>query len=210
MPTETITIDTTAIIIGICFALAAYMIGSLSTAVIYAKIFKLPDPRTAGSGNAGATNILRLAGKKAALFVLVGDVLKGIIPVFIAKLFLLSPLWIGVVACATLLGHFYPIFFGFKGGKGAATAGGICFALSWPFGLAVFAVWAFVILITRTSSLGALAASSASPILAYVMVDWQTAVLMVVIALLVIWKHRNNIQRLREGTEPTIDTGSSH
>jgi acyl phosphate:glycerol-3-phosphate acyltransferase len=209
MPTETITIDTTTIIIGICFALAAYMIGSLSSAVIYCKIFKLPDPRTAGSGNPGATNVLRLAGKKAAICVLLGDVLKGIIPVFIAKLFFLSPVWIGVVAVATLLGHLYPIFFGFKGGKGVATAGGICMGLSWPFGLAVLAIWVFIALITRISSLAALTASGAAPILAYVMVDWQTALLMVVIALLIIWKHRENIQRLREGTEPKIDTSST-
>ncbi len=205
MPTETLTIDTTTLMLAVIFAVAAYLIGSLSSAVIYCKIFNLPDPRKSGSGNPGATNILRLAGKKAAFIVLLGDVLKGALPVLIAKLLFINPLWVGLAAVATLLGHFYPIFFGFHGGKGVATAGGICLALSWPFGLAVLAIWLFVALITRTSSIGALAASGASPILAYIMVNWETAALMVVMALLIIWKHRGNIQRLREGTEPKIN-----
>jgi glycerol-3-phosphate acyltransferase PlsY len=209
MPTDTTTLTTAALTIGIIIIIAAYLIGSLSSAVIYCKIFKLPDPRDAGSGNPGATNVLRIAGKGAALVVLLGDVLKGAIPVLLAKLFGLGPWLIGLTALAAFLGHLYPVFFRFQGGKGVATAGGICFALSWPFGLALVAIWLFIVIITRISSLGALAASGAAPILAYILVDWQIAVIMVLIALLVIWKHQGNIQRLREGTEPKIGEKSS-
>lgn len=202
MSTETVT--TGSISIGIIIIIAAYLMGSLSSAVIYCKIFNLPDPRTQGSGNPGTTNVLRMAGKWAALAVLIGDVAKGAIPVLLAKLFDLGPWMIGLTACAALLGHLFPIFFRFQGGKGVATAAGICLALSWPFGLAVIAVWIFVVAITRTSSLGALAASGAAPILAYLLIDWQIAVLTIFISLLVIWKHQSNIKRLREGTEPKI------
>lgn len=203
MSTST-TLSTALLTISLIIIVAAYLMGSLSSAVIYCRIFKLPDPRTQGSGNPGATNVLRVAGKGAALVVLLGDVLKGALPVLLAKLFELGPWFIGLTALAAFLGHLYPIFFRFQGGKGVATAAGICLALNWPFGLAMIAIWLFIIAITRISSLGALAASGAAPILAYLLIDWQIAVIMILIALLVTWKHQTNIQRLREGTEPKI------
>ncbi|MFI4955040.1 MAG: glycerol-3-phosphate 1-O-acyltransferase PlsY, partial [Gammaproteobacteria bacterium] len=206
---NTATLSTATLTIGIIIIVAAYLIGSLSSAVIYCKIFKLPDPRTQGSGNPGATNVMRIAGKGAAVVVLLGDVLKGAIPVLLAKLFELNPWFIGLTALAAFLGHLYPIFFRFEGGKGVATAVGICLALSWPFGLAVSAIWLFTVAITRVSSLGALAASGAAPVLAYILIDWQIAVIMILIALLIAWKHQGNIQRLREGTEPKIGEKAS-
>jgi len=202
--TVTSSLSTTTISIGVILIIAAYLMGSLSSAIIYCRLRGLPDPRTIGSGNPGVTNILRMDGKFAAFCVLVGDVLKGVIPVLLAKLFELNPWLIGLTACAVLLGHLYPVFFRFQGGKGVATAAGICLALNWPFGLAVIFIWLLVVIVTRTSSLGALAAAAAAPVLAYILIDWEVASLILAISALLIWRHQPNIERIRAGTEPKI------
>jgi glycerol-3-phosphate acyltransferase PlsY len=198
------TLSLATLSIGIILIIAAYLMGSLSSAIIYCKLRGLPDPRTVGSGNPGVTNILRMDGKVAAFCVLVGDVLKGVIPVLLAKLFELNPWIIGLTACAALLGHLYPVFFRFQGGKGVATAAGVCLALNWPFGLAVIFIWLLVVIITRTSSLGALAAAAAAPVLAYILIDWEIATLLLAISALLIWRHQPNIERIRAGIEPKI------
>jgi len=205
----TTALSATTLSTGIIIILGAYLLGSLSSAIIYCRIFNLPDPRGSGSGNPGATNILRLAGKTAAGCVLFGDVLKGAIPVLLARLFDLDWIWIGLSGCAALLGHLFPVFFHFQGGKGVATAAGIFLAFSLPFGIAVAAVWILIIAMTRTSSLAALAAAGAAPILGFIILGWQLDIFVLIISLLLLWRHQGNIQRLRDGTEPKIgDSGT--
>jgi glycerol-3-phosphate acyltransferase PlsY len=203
-PTTVTTLSATTFSIGIILILGAYLLGSLSSAILYCRLFKHPDPRHGGSGNPGATNVLRLYGKGAAACVLFGDLAKGVIPVLLARLFELDALWVGLTGCAVLLGHLFPVFFHFHGGKGIATAAGICLAFSLPFGLAVIAVWVIVLLITRISSLAALSAAGAAPIFGFIFLGWELDIFVLIIVLLLIWRHKGNIQRLREGTEPKI------
>src|SRR5689334_17854922 len=133
----------------------AYLIGSISTAIVTCKIMRLPDPRDQGSGNPGATNVLRFGGKKAAIITLMGDMLKGVIPVLAAKWFGFNTVGLSLVAFAAFLGHLYPIFFRFQGGKGVATAFGCFIALSWPLGLLLAATWLIIAILFRYSSLAA-------------------------------------------------------
>ena len=133
----------------------AYLLGSVSTAIIVCKLMGLPDPRTEGSGNPGATNVLRVGGKKAAAITLFGDTLKGLLPVLIARAFTSDPLILGLVGLAAFLGHLYPVFFGFKGGKGVATMLGVLFGYSWWVGLATAATWLIVAKVFKVSSLSA-------------------------------------------------------
>ena len=136
---------------------ASYLIGSLSSAIIVCKIMSLPDPRSEGSGNPGATNVLRFGGKKAAAITLAGDMIKGLIPVLIVKYMDMSILTIALVGLAAFLGHLYPVFFEFKGGKGVATMLGVMFGFSWWVGLATAGTWLFMAKIVKISSLSALA-----------------------------------------------------
>ena len=129
------------IILPIVLIISAYLLGSISTAVLASKLFNFPDPRSNGSNNPGTTNVLRLGGKIPAAFTLLGDVLKGLVPVIIAKSFGLSDLWIVLVAIAACAGHLFPLYYGFKGGKGVATAMGIFIGLNPIIGLAVLATW---------------------------------------------------------------------
>src|SRR5688572_5458409 len=130
-----------SLILAITFA---YLIGSLSTAIITCKLLQLPDPRTQGSGNPGTTNVLRIGGKKAALITLMGDVLKGVIPVLCAKAYGFDITALNAIALAAFLGHLFPIFFHFQGGKGVATAWGCLTALYWPLGIALVLTWLIV------------------------------------------------------------------
>jgi glycerol-3-phosphate acyltransferase PlsY len=188
---------------------AAYLLGSVSFAVVVSKMFGLPDPHSYGSGNPGATNVLRTGNKVAAALTLVGDGLKGFAAVWIANR--LGASWgdaslaTAGAALAVYLGHAYPLFHHFAGGKGVSTAAGIAFALSWQLGVALFVIWLIVALAFRISSLAALAAALALPPLGfYFLGNWPEAWVLVPITLLLFWRHRANIRKLIAGEERRI------
>ncbi len=188
----------------IAMVIIGYLMGSLSSAIIVCKLMGLPDPRTEGSGNPGTTNVLRIGGKKAAIITLIGDVLKGTIPVLIASFLPISAMSVSFVLFAAFLGHLYPIFFGFKGGKGVATAFGGLIALSWPVGLCVLATWIIIAAIFRYSSLAAVTAAVLAPVYAWALGGkaWMPA--MILMAILLLWRHRENIKRLSNTSESKI------
>lgn len=189
--------------------LIAYLFGSLSAAIILCRLLGLPDPRTQGSGNPGATNVLRIGGKKAAAATLFLDMLKGLLPVLLARA-LEAPLEIqAAVAFAAFLGHLYPVFFRFQGGKGVATALGVLLGLNWLVGLATIATWLVMALLFRISSLAALTAILLTPLYVWLL-DRQVPLLAVAgaITLLLFWRHRSNIRKLLDGTEGRISLGS--
>jgi acyl phosphate:glycerol-3-phosphate acyltransferase len=191
------------------FIVIAYLIGSLSFAVIVSKAFGLPDPKSYGSGNPGATNVLRSGNKAAAILTLLGDALKGFVAVILARWlgpqFGVGAAGVDAVALAVFAGHLYPVFFGFKGGKGVATAAGVLFAMNPWLGLASMFTWLLFAVLFRYSSLAALAAAVASPVFAAVLSGRPLAVATVsAIALLLIWRHRENIRKLFAGTESRI------
>jgi glycerol-3-phosphate acyltransferase PlsY len=185
------------------FVLLAYLLGSISFGIVVSKAFGLPDPRTHGSGNPGATNVLRSGKKLAAALTLIGDAAKGWLAVWLAQRSGLPAGWVYVVACAVFLGHLYPVFYGFKGGKGVATAAGVLLALSVWLGLSVLLTWALAFAMWRVSSLSALIAAGFAPIYAAGLFGFtlQTAVVLLVSAML-IWRHRSNIRKLLDGDEP--------
>ena len=189
-------------LIPIVWIVAAYLIGSISFGIIFSKLFGLPDPRTVGSGNIGATNIARSGKKLPAILTLLGDALKGWLPVWVA---LQSNMLMWVVACiglAVFFGHLFPIFHRFKGGKGVATALGVMLAVSPMLGLACLLTWALVFAISRLSSLSAIVAAALSPIFAWLLLPYKNYVLMVlVMAVMLVWRHKSNIQKLMNGTE---------
>lgn len=188
----------------------AYLFGSISSAIIVCKIAQLPDPRTQGSRNPGATNVLRIGGKKAAIVTLLGDTLKGVIPVLLAKWYGLDELGLALVTFAAFFGHLYPIFFRFEGGKGVATAIGCILALNLPVGLCWMATWTIVALIFRYSSLASLTASVLAPL--YIWYFTGSYIYVVTIALmsaLLIYRHRGNIKKLWAGTESKLGTRRS-
>ena len=187
-------------------AVMAYLIGSLSFAVIVSRALSLPDPHSYGSGNPGATNVLRSGSKKAAIFTLWGDTLKGVAAVLLAKYFAaqfgITETGIALVAVTVFLGHLFPLFFGFKGGKGVATAAGVLWALDWRVGLGLTLIWALVFAVSRVSSLAALLGSAMAPVLAWyflgVVPAFYAALAM---AVLLLWRHKENIERLLAGEE---------
>jgi glycerol-3-phosphate acyltransferase PlsY len=188
--------------------LLAYLIGSISGAIIITKLMALPDPRTQGSGNPGATNVLRNGGKKAALFTLLVDVLKGVIAVLIVTLITTIPLVLAAATLAVFLGHLYPIFFQFKGGKGVATAFAALLILAWPVALAALFTWIIMVLVFRYSSLSALTAAILTPIYMFWLTPyWEYTLVSIIICGFLIWRHRSNIQNLWNGKEDKI--GSS-
>ena len=185
--------------------IAAYIVGSIPFAMISSKIFGLADPRTYGSGNPGATNVLRSGNKKAALFTLIGDALKGTLAVVVAKQMGLDDTTIALVALAVFLGHLYPVFLGFKGGKGVATAAGVLFALDPLLGAAVAGTWLLVAYVSRYSSLAALVAAAAAPLFAALMHGATNQTIVVgILGMALIGKHWQNIQRLLAGQESKI------
>ena len=187
--------------------IVAYLIGSISGAIITTKLMALPDPRTQGSGNPGATNVLRHGGKKAALFTLLIDILKGIIAVLIVKLIITTPIVLAAAALAVFLGHLYPIFFQFKGGKGVATAFAALLILAWPVALAALFTWIIMALIFRYSSLSAITAAILTPIYMFWLTpDWEYTLVSIIICGFLIWRHCSNIQNLWNGTEDKIGT----
>ena len=189
--------------------IASYLIGSLSFAVIVSKCYGMADPRTYGSGNPGATNVLRSGKKKAAALTLLGDALKGVFAVAAARLLQdnlgLSDGIIAIAAVAVLAGHMWPVFFGFKGGKGVATALGVLLALSWPTALICAAVWLVMAFGFKVSSLAALTATVVSPLAAFFLMPHRSwAAVTAAIALLVLYRHKSNIQNLLAGREGKI------
>lgn len=189
--------------------IAAYLIGSLSFAVIVSKYYSMDDPRTYGSGNPGATNVLRSGKKKAAALTLLGDALKGLVAVVLARCLQdalnLSDITIAAVAVAALVGHMWPLFFGFKGGKGVATALGVLLALSPATALVCAAIWLVMAFGFKVSSLAALAATVAAPLVAFWLMPYPSwAWATVVIAVLVLYRHKSNIQNLLRGKEGKI------
>lgn len=185
--------------------LGAYLLGSVPFAMISSRIFGLADPRTYGSGNPGATNVLRSGNKKAALVTLIGDALKGTLAVLLARYLGFSDTVVALVALAVFLGHLYPVFLGFKGGKGVATAAGVLFALDPVLGLTTLGVWLFVAYVSRYSSLAALCAAVAAPVVAALMHGASNQTIVVgLLGMALIGKHWQNIQRLMAGQESKI------
>ncbi len=187
----------------------AYLIGSISFAVVVSKLFGLPDPHSYGSGNPGATNVLRTGNKTAALLTLVGDGLKGFATVIAA--YHLGVSWgdaslaTAGAALAVFVGHLYPVFHRFKGGKGVATAAGIAFGLSWQLGIGLLIAWLVMAILFRYSSLASMVTAIAAPPLGfYFLGNWPEAWVLIPIALLLLWRHRGNIRKLLAGTETKI------
>ena len=190
-----------SLILPIC----AYLVGSVSSAIIVCRLMGLKDPRKSGSHNPGATNVLRIGGKKAAVITLVGDVLKGLLPVLIAKALTDQSFTVAAVGAAAFLGHLYPIFFGFKGGKGVATAFGVFLGLSGYIGFLLLAIWLVTAFISRYSSLAALITAATSPLLVLFFLPGSAYLLLaLLIAGLLTWRHRANISRLISGQESQI------
>ncbi len=188
----------------------AYLLGSVSSAIIVCKAMGLPDPRTQGSNNPGATNVLRIGGKKAAAITLLGDSLKGLIPMLAAHLLQAPPPLLAVTGMAAFLGHLYPVFFAFKGGKGVATTLGVQFGLHWMIGSAVALIWLFVAKVMNISSLAALVAEALAPLVVWLVVAWldwpaqELVAMQVMMSLILFWRHRSNIQKLLSGSEKKI------
>ena len=190
---------------NVIYLLFSYLIGAISFGIVVSHIFSLPDPRTIGSKNPGATNVLRSGKKLAALLTLLGDALKGAITVGLAQYYELSSLMVGLIAIVTLIGHVFPIYYGFKGGKGVATAAGILFMFSWVMGLTALGIWLGVFFIWRYSSLAAIIAGSLSPVIGFFYgIDFYELIASSMIALILILRHMENIKRLIDGTESSF------
>lgn len=188
--------------IGWLFIPTGYLIGSISSAIIVCRLMGLPDPRNQGSGNPGATNVMRIGGKKAAAITLFGDLVKGFLPVYAAKLFDVPVDVLAVTGLAAFLGHLYPIFFKFAGGKGVATSIGVLLGFSCWLGLAFIATWLVIYKLRKISSLSALIASALSPLYAWFIVgDVSLTVAAGVMTVLLLWRHKTNIERLLSGSE---------
>ncbi len=189
---------------GIICIVIAYLLGSVSTSILLSKLMKFPDPREVGSKNAGATNVLRSVGRKQAAIVLIGDALKGVVAVLIAKMMGLQPPLMGLAAVAAVVGHIYPVYFKFKGGKGVATMMGALLALSIVVGVVAIVVWAAVVAITRYVSLASLCAVAAALLSSLLFGKFYYAFPIFLMGTLIAYAHRENINRLRQGTENKI------
>lgn len=181
----------------------AYLCGSISSAILVCKVAGLPDPRTQGSGNPGATNVLRIGGKAAAACVLVFDILKGMVPVWLAYLLHVTPLFLGLTAIAACLGHIYPLFFHFRGGKGVATALGAIAPIGWDLTGLMTGTWLLTVLLSGYSSLGAIVSALIAPFYVW----WfkpQFTFPVSMLSCLILLRHHDNIQRLWRGQESKI------
>jgi glycerol-3-phosphate acyltransferase PlsY len=182
--------------------LFAYLLGSISSAIVLSKIMGFKDPRSEGSNNPGATNVLRIAGKKAAFLTLVGDCLKGLIPVLIARWLEADPLVVALTAFAAFSGHCFPVFFHFRGGKGVATAIAATVGFNWIAGAILIAIWLVFAMVFRISSLAAIISFCVLPLLIYWREqDLQVSIVFVALSIILIWRHKSNIQRLIQGSE---------
>lgn len=197
-------------LLNIVLVVIAYLIGSVSSAVVVCKIMRLEDPRLHGSGNPGATNVLRLHGKKAAALTLAGDMLKGLLPVLIADALNIPVEYIALVAFAAFCGHLFPVFFGFRGGKGVATLIGVLFGMHWILGLAYVITWLVVAAIFRFSSLAGLIAAALSPVFAIWLYPSPYIIASITCMVIILfWRHRSNIKNLIEGKETRIGAGKT-
>jgi glycerol-3-phosphate acyltransferase PlsY len=187
--------------------LIAYLVGSINSAIILSKVLKLPDPRTQGSKNPGATNMLRIGGKKIAAFVLLIDVWKGLSPILLAYSFTSSSLELSIIALFAFLGHVYPVFYSFKGGKGVATFIGGLIGINPLVGLSFILIWLFVAKVLNISSLSALVATLLTPIVFYfIEMDFEATGVITLICLWIFFTHRSNIKRLVSGEEGQINS----
>ena len=182
--------------------LLGYAFGSIPFGLLLTKMAGLGDVRAQGSGNIGATNVLRTGNKALAAATLLLDLLKGLVPVLLAWNWF--PDSVGFAAQGAILGHCFPVWLGFKGGKGVATLAGVCFGIGWPVGLTYAAVWIGLLAVTRISSLAGMTAAIAAPIAAWLTGFGQVAPHLALVAVLIVWLHRANISRLRAGTEPKV------
>ncbi|NAW59058.1 MULTISPECIES: glycerol-3-phosphate 1-O-acyltransferase PlsY [unclassified Vibrio] len=189
--------------LALILIISAYLLGSISSAVLICRVLRLPDPRSAGSQNPGATNVLRIGSKQAAVAVLVCDMLKGTIPVWGGYFLDIDPIILGVVAIAACLGHMYPIFFHFKGGKGVATALGAIAPIGWDLTLLIIATWLVIALIFRYSSLAALITVLLAPLYTW-LIKPQYTLPVAMLCCLIVFRHHQNIRRLFDGTEPKV------
>lgn len=196
-------------ILNISLVIIAYLFGSISSAVVVCKLMQLDDPRLHGSNNPGATNVLRLHGKKAAALTLAGDLLKGLLPVLIAHLLNAPDLFIALVAFAAFCGHIFPVFFGFRGGKGVSTLIGVLFGMQWTLGLAFVLTWLFVAAVFRYSSLAGLIAAALSPLFAIWLYPSPYYIASIAgMTIILFWRHRSNIKNLIAGKENKIGTNN--
>lgn len=178
----------------------AYILGSVSSAILVSRIFKLKDPRQHGSGNPGSTNMLRTGHRTAAILTLIGDITKGYLPVYLAFRLELQPSSIGLIGLAAILGHLLPLFFQFRGGKGVATSLGACLGFSLSLGAAQIICWLSVAWLFKTSSIAALMTALLTPALCFLLAP-QFTLPGIIIALLMIYRHRSNLQNLLKGKE---------
>jgi len=191
--------------LAMIIVLSGYLLGSFSSAVIVCHFLRLPDPRQHGSGNPGATNVLRCSSRKAAIITLFFDIIKGLIPVYLALSLSLSPTYVGATAFATFCGHLYPLYFNFQGGKGVATSFGLLLGMAWQAALLSFAVWISVMLLFRYASLAALSSALLAPIFMLLVSDeiaYISTASMIATGLTL--RHRDNIHRLMNGQENKI------
>jgi glycerol-3-phosphate acyltransferase PlsY len=180
----------------------AYLLGSISSAILLSKLMGFTDPRSEGSNNPGATNVLRIAGKKPAFFTLVGDCLKGLVPVLIAQWLSDDQVVIALTGFSAFLGHCFPLYFGFKGGKGVATAIAVSVGYEWLIGAIIITIWLLFAKVFKISSLAAIVAFAVLPALVYWQdSSWVTTGIFTTMSSILIWRHKANIQRLMQGTE---------
>lgn len=183
--------------------IAAYLLGSISSAILICKLLGLPDPRSTGSNNPGATNVLRISNKATAATVLFFDVLKGVIPVWLSFFLNIEPIYLGFIGVAACLGHMYPLFFNFKGGKAVATALGVFLPIGFTLGGLLILTWLIVLKISRYSSLAAIVTVLMAPLYVYLIKPLYMYEA-VMLAGLIVFRHRENIVRLIKGTEPKL------
>jgi glycerol-3-phosphate acyltransferase PlsY len=187
------------------YALAGYLVGSVSTAIITCKLMGLEDPRSVGSNNPGATNVLRHGGKKAAIITLIGDMLKGLVPVIAVTIIDPSAGAIALTGLGAFLGHVFPVYYGFKGGKGVATYYGVLLGFSWMAGIAALLVWLLIAFVSKISSLSALVSALSAPfILWYSSHSPELTLMLGLMTALLFWRHRSNVRNIIDGKEHKI------
>lgn len=197
-------------ILNVLLPLVAYLVGSVSTAIISCRLMGLGDPRESGSKNPGATNVLRVGGRKAGAITLLGDMLKGLIPVLIASQLTDDIRLLAITGFAAFLGHIMPLYYGFKGGKGVATFYGVLLGLDWISGVIAIGIWLFIAVGLKISSLSALVSVTASPIIVWLITrSTDLAIVIAIMTIIVIIRHRSNIRRLLNGEEQNIASAES-